>query len=539
MSSGSSACTPQREDKGFMMQVTETLNTGLKREVKILVPAEEMESKLMDRLVEAKDKVRLKGFRPGKVPVQHLRKIYGKSFMAEIVNELLSESTRTVLSDRGEKAAMQPEIVMTEDEKEAEEILAGRADFEFQLAYEIIPPIELQDVSSIKVTREVYDTPDEEVDEQVKRVAESARTYETKSGKSAEGDRITIDYVGKVDGEPFDGGSDTGANIILGTGQFIPGFEEQLVGVKAGDKKTVSVTFPSDYSAAHLAGKDAVFDVTVHEVAKPAELEINDELAKTLGLESVERLREIVRGQIESQFGALTRQKVKRQLLDALDETYKFEAPSKLVEAEFNNIWAQVTRDLESAGRTFADEDTSEEEARAEYQRLAERRVRLGLVLAEIGEKAGVQITEDELQRALFETIRRYPREQQQEAFELYRNSPEALSNLRAPLFEEKVVDHLLTQVDVTDRKVTREELLADEEADEAPEKKPAKSGSKSGGKSEAKSETKTRSETKTKTKSGSESKSDEKAEKGAAGAKSATSEKTATKKKPAAKKAE
>jgi len=464
------------------MQVTETLNSGLKREIKVVVPAGDMEARLMSRLNDARGKARINGFRPGKVPVQHLRKVYGKSFMAEVVNEILNNSTRDILSERGEKAAMQPEVTMTEDEKEAEKILAGGSDFEFQLAYEVIPAIEIQDVSGIAITRQVYDVPESEIDEQVMRVAESARSFEPKTGKASEGDRLTIDFVGKLDGVAFDGGTGSNQLLVLGSKQFIPGFEEQLVGAKAGDEKTITVTFPADYNAAHLAGKEVTFDVTVKEVAKPGELELNDEVAKSLGLESLERLREIVKGQIESQFGTLTRQKVKRQLLDALDASYKFEAPSKLVEAEFNNIWSQVTSELEQAGKTFADEETTEEEARTEYQRLAERRVRLGLLLAEIGEKAGVQITDDEMQRALFEFVRRYPANQQQEVFDFYRNNANALTSLRAPLFEEKVVDHLLTQVQVTDQKVSKEELLADDEPETTSEKsakKPAKKAAK------------------------------------------------------------
>lgn len=455
------------------MQITETLNEGLKREIKVVVPKSDMESRLVSRLGDAQGKARINGFRPGKVPLAHLRKVYGKSFMAEVVNEILNNSTRDILAERGEKAAMQPEVQMTEDEKEAEAILAGQKDFEFTVAYEVIPAIELKDVTGIKVTRQVLDLPEDEVQAQMERVAESARTYEPKKGKAEEGDRVTIDFVGKLDGVAFDGGAGTDQQLTLGSKQFIPGFEEQLVGFKAGDEKTITVTFPENYQAAHLAGKEATFDITVKEVAKPGKLEINDEVAKTLGLESAEKLTEIVRSQLESQYGALTRQKVKRELLDALDESYKFEAPSKLVEAEFNNIWTQVTNDLQQAGKTFADEDTTEEEARAEYQKLAERRVRLGLVLAEMGEKAGIQITDDEMQRALFEFVRRYPG-QEQEVYDFYRNNPSALANLRAPLFEEKVVDHLLTQVNVTDVKVSKEELLADDE-DEAGEKAEAK----------------------------------------------------------------
>jgi trigger factor len=459
------------------MQVTETLNSGLKREIKVTVPASDLEEKLLKRLSDVKDKVRINGFRPGKVPVQHLRKVYGKSFMAEVVNEILTNSTREIITGRGEKAAMQPEVKMTEDEKEADKILSGGADFEFQLAYEVIPPIELKDVSGIKVTRKVYDVPESEIDEQVKRIAESTRTYEAKDGAAEEGDRLTIDFLGKIDGEAFAGGEAKDQTLVLGLKTFIPGFEDQLVGARAGDEKVVTVTFPADYTAAHLAGKEAAFEVTVKEVARPLPLELNDETAKSLGIESLERLREVVKGQIESQYGQMTRQKVKRELLDALDAAYQFEAPSKLVDAEFDNIWLTVNRDLDAAGRTFADEETTEEAARADYRRLAERRVRLGLVLAEIGEKAGVQVADDEVQRALFDTVRSVPAAQQQQVFDFYRNNPSALANLRAPIFEEKVVDHLLTQVDVTDKHVSKEELTA-EEPDEATGK-PAKAAEK------------------------------------------------------------
>ncbi|TWG95562.1 trigger factor [Mesorhizobium sp. J18] len=472
------------------MQVTETLNSGLKREIKVTVPAKDMEARLMQRLDEAKGKVRLNGFRPGKVPVQHLRKIYGKSFMAEVVNEILSDSSSSILSDRGEKPAMQPEVKMTEDEKEAEKILAGNADFEFSLSYEVIPPIELKDFSGIKINRPVYDVPDTEIEEQVRRVTADAREYEPKKGKAELWDKVAIDYVGKVDGEPFEGGSAEDSNLILGSGQFIPGFEDQLVGVKAGEEKTVTVTFPETYPAAHLAGKEATFDVKVKEVSKPDGVEVNDDVAKKLGLESADQLREIIRGQLESQFGSITRQKAKRQLLDALDEEYKFETPSRLVEAEFENIWGQVTRDLEQAGRSFEDEDTTEEEARGEYRRLAERRVRLGLVLAEIGEQAGIQVTDEEMQRALFDAIRRYPQNQQQEIYEFYRSNPQALASIRAPIFEEKVVDHLLEKASVTDTKVTREELMADDE--EETEAKPAKKAKSTAKKTEAEPKRKT-----------------------------------------------
>ncbi|KXF77278.1 trigger factor [Paramesorhizobium deserti] len=455
------------------MQVTETLNEGLKREIKVVVPAKDLEAKLSERLENARSRVRINGFRPGKVPTAHLRKVYGKSFMAEVVNEILSETPRSVLSDRNEKSATQPEIVMTEDEKEAEKVLEGQADFVFSLNYEVLPKIEVKDVSDIAVTREIVDVSDDEVDEQVKRVASSTRSFEPKKGKAEDGDQVTIDYLGKLDGVPFDGGADTDAQLVLGSGQFIPGFEEQLIGVKAGDEKQITVTFPENYGAEKLAGKEATFDITVKEVAKPGELELNDETAKKLGIESMDRLRQVIREQIESQYGSFTRQKVKRQILDALDGQYQFEAPQKLVDAEFNNIWAQINNDLQEAGRTFEDEETTEEAAREEYRKLAERRVRLGLVLSEIGEKAGVEVTEDELQRALYDQVRRYPGQEQQ-IYEFFRRTPDAVANLRAPIFEEKVVDHLLGSIKVADKKVSKEELMAEDEAGETAAK-PAK----------------------------------------------------------------
>ncbi|OOG75614.1 Trigger factor [Ensifer sp. M14] len=458
------------------MQVIETLAQGLKRELKVVIPAKDMEARMNERLAEVKDRVKINGFRPGKVPFAHLKKVYGKSIMADLVNEIVREKPTEILSGRGEKSATQPEIAMTEDESEADKILNAEADLEFTVAYEIIPAIELKDVSGIKVTREVVEIAEDEVNEQILRIAESARTYETKKGKAANGDRVTIDYLGKVDGEAFDGGKDEDAELVLGSNRFIPGFEEQLVGVKAGDEKTITVTFPADYPAANLAGKEATFDITVKDVASAQDIEINDELATKLGLESADKLKEIVRGQIESQYGSLTRQKVKRQILDQLDELYQFDTPERLVEAEFENIWRQINTDLQQAGKTFADEETTEEEARAEYRKLAERRVRLGLVLSEIGEKAGVQVSDDELQRSLFEQLRQFPGQEKQ-ILDYFKNTPGAAASLRAPLFEEKVVDHLLSEISVTDKTVSKEELTADDEETEgkADKKAPAK----------------------------------------------------------------
>ena len=448
------------------MQVTETLNEGLKRELKIVVGKDDMDSQMNERLEQMKDQVNIKGFRKGKVPMAHLKKMYGKQAMAEIVNDYIANRTGGLLKDRDERAAQQPEISMTEDESEAEEILTAKRDFEFTMAYEVIPEINAPELEKLKIKRPVAEIDEKEVQEQIERIAESSRPYEEKKGKAADKDRITMNYLGKIDGEPFEGGADNDAKLVLGSGMFIPGFEDQLVGKKAGDETVVKVKFPDEYGAQHLAGKDAEFDVTVSMVEKPGKLEINDELAKQLGIESVEKLQEAVRGQIESQYESFTRAKVKRQVLDMLDEQTKMELPSKMVETEFTNIWAQVNNELETAGKTFEDEDTTEEKAKEEYQTLAERRVRLGLVLAEIGEKADVQISDEEMQQAVYQQVQQYPGQEEQ-ILDYLRKTPDAVAALRAPIFEDKVIDFILEKADVADETISKEELMKSDEDDE------------------------------------------------------------------------
>lgn len=445
------------------MKVTETLNEGLKREITVTIPSADMTAKRDERLVDLKDKVKINGFRPGKVPMSHVSKMYGKSVMGELVNELIDEHTKSVLAERKEKAAQQPSISMTEDEAEAEKIIDGQQDFEFKITYEVIPPFEVTDFKKLKIERPIVDVSDDEINEQIERIAESNNTYETKKGKAADKDQVTMDYLGKIDGEPFDGGADQGAKLVLGSNTFIPGFEEQLIGQKAGDELEVKVKFPDEYGAEHLAGKDAVFEVTVHEVGKPGKVAIDDKLAEGLGLENLDKLKEVVKGQVESQYGSHTRQKVKRQLLDQLDEQHQFDLPEGMVEQEFNNIWTQITGDLEQAGKSFEDEDTTEEKAKEDYMKLAKRRVRLGLVLAEIGEEAKVEVSESELQTALMEQVRQYPG-QEQEVYDFFRKNPDAIGGLRAPLFEEKVVDHILENATVKDKVVTKEELMKEDE---------------------------------------------------------------------------
>ena len=446
-----------------IMQVTETLNEGLKREIKVTVPKAVMEEKLVEKLDQLKSQVRINGFRQGKVPASHLKKVYGKQAMAEIVNEYISSQSGQVLKDRDERAAQQPQISMTEDENEAEEILSCKKDFEFSMAYEVVPEINAPELEKLKIKRPVAEITDKEVDEQVEQIAESARPYEEKKGKAAKDDRITMNYLGKIDGEAFEGGADNDAQLVIGSGRFIPGFEDQLTGKAAGDETVVKVTFPDDYGAAHLAGKEAEFDVTVIKVEKAGKLEINDELATQLGVENAEKLREAVRGQMESQYGSFTRAKVKRQILDELDEKTKMEMPEQMVEQEFNNIWGQMQSELERSGRTFEDEDTTEAKAKKEYQKLAERRVRLGLVLADIGEKVDIQVSEEEMQQAVFQQVQQYPG-QEKEVIEYFKGNPDAVAGLRAPIYEDKVIDFIMTKAQVDDETVSKEDLMKEDE---------------------------------------------------------------------------
>jgi len=449
------------------MQVTETLSEGLKREFKVTVPASELDARLSARLDSLKNEVRLKGFRPGKVPVDHLRRLFGKSTMAEIVNDVIGEVARNTISERGERAALQPDFKLSEDEKEADQVLSGKHDLTYTMTYEVLPKVELSDFKSIAVERPVAEVKDEEVDEELRKLAETTRTFTKKEGKAADGDRVTVSYVGKIDGEAFDGGTDENAQIRLGTTQLIPGFAEQIVGMAAGDEKTINVTFPENYGAANLAAKPATFDIKVKEVAGPDELKIDDELAKKLGLESLERLRGLIKQQIQNQYGNTSRLRVKRQLLDQLDERHKFELPPTMVEREFESIWREVNADLNQSGKSFADEGTTEEKAREDYRKIAERRVRLGLVLSEIGERNKIEVTDDEAQRALQAQLRQYPG-QEKALLDYYRQNPNALASLRAPVFEEKVVDYLLELVKVTDKPVSREDLMREEEDEKA-----------------------------------------------------------------------
>jgi trigger factor len=449
------------------MQVTETLNEGLKHEFQISVPASDLDAKADAKLVDLKDKVRLNGFRPGKVPVSHLKKVYGRSVMAETIDQTIRDANTQIFTERGFRLATEPKITMPTEAKEVEELLSGKTDLTYTVAIEVVPPIQLADFKSFNVEKPVVDVTDADVDEAVKRIADQSRPYTAKSegAKAENGDRVTINFKGTIDGTPFDGGTGEAIQVVIGTGQFIPGFEEQLIGLGVGEIRTLKVPFPKNYASEKLAGQPAEFETTATAVEAPGETKIDDEFAKTLGLESLDKLKEAARERLSAEFAGAIRQRVKRTLLDRLDESHKFEAPPSLVAEEFKLMWDSIKAEMESSGKTFADEDTTEEAAKEEYQKIADRRVRLGLVLSEIGEKNKISVTEDEVGRAVIERARSMPG-REKEVWDYYRNNANALAQLRAPIYEDKVVDFILELANITEKKVTREDLFKDEDGE-------------------------------------------------------------------------
>ena len=447
------------------MQVTETLSEGLKREFKVVVPAAELDAKVNERLNEIKDRVHINGFRPGKVPVAHLRKVYGRSAMAEVIETTVRDASSQIISERGLKLASEPKITMPTEEGAVEQMIAGKSDLSYSVAIEIVPPIELADFKGIKLEKPTAEVSDAEVEEGLQKLAERNRPYIAKAAgeKAANDDHVTMSFAGTVDGEPFEGGSGDDVVVHIGSGGFIPGFEEQLIGMTAGETRIVKVTFPPNYGGEKLAGKDAEFQVTAKSIEAPGETKVDEDFAKALGVESLDKLRAAIRERLEHEHAMATRQKVKRQLLDQLDKLHKFDPPPTLVNEEFDRVWSSVEDELKRSGRTFADENTTEEKARDDYRNIAERRVRLGLVLAEIGEKNNITVTEEELTRAVTEQVRQFPGQEQQ-AWEYFRKNPAAVAGLRAPIYEDKVVDFLLELANVTEKKVSREQLFKDDD---------------------------------------------------------------------------
>jgi trigger factor len=465
------------------MQITEVLTEGLHREFRIVVDAEALDAKLTGRLSEMQPKIHLKGFRPGKAPVSHLKRTLGKSLMGEIVQAAIDESSEKAIRDHELLPAVRPRIDFT---NEIESVLAGKADLEFTMKVDLMPDFQLTDLGKLEIERLVADVTDADVDEAMQRLADSERVYALKpADQTAEkGDRITIDFFGKIDGKPFDGGSAENFDLVIGSETFLKEFEDQLAGARTGEMKKISVIFPDDFGGPDIAGKNADFDVTVKALHAPMPLSMDNAFAKRFGAESMSELKERVRESVKSRFAAASRTHLKRRMLDALDEAHHFELPPIMVKVEFEGIWKQVEAELKREGKTPADEGKTEEELKVEYQSIAERRVRLGLVLSKIGQQNGLGVTDEELDRAVLARARRFPG-QEEKVVRYYRETPQAMEEIRAPLFEDKVIDFVAELAQVRDRIVDRETLFM--EPDDAAARLAAQEAQSSGEKRKSK----------------------------------------------------
>ena len=466
------------------MQVTETKSEGLSREFKVALPANEIEEKISHRLKELARTAQMPGFRPGKVPVSVLRKKYGPSVLGEVLERAVNDSSQQALAEKGLRPAMQPQIEITSFE--------DGGDLEYTIGVELLPEIKPVDFSKIKLERLIPKTDDAAMEKTLADIAaaqgDSAAIKDDRETKT--GDVLVIDFLGQVGGEEFAGGKAEGYELTLGSGTFIPGFEEQLIGVKVGDKIEVKVKFPDSYGAAELSGKDAVFDVTVNELKETVPSAIDDELAKKVGMENLEALKKSIREEQESKFNEMSRMILKRALLDELSAAHDFEIPEKLLDREFDTIWKQFEEQRKKdkdAGQ--GSEEKTDDEQKKDFREIAERRVRLGLLLSEVGRANNVQISQEDVNSQLMAEARRHPG-REKEVMEHYKNNPEAMEELSAPLYEEKVVNFILEQASITEKTATKDELIKTME-DEAAGKPKAKAGEKSKAKGKAAAEKK------------------------------------------------
>jgi len=450
------------------MQIKETTNKGLKRAYQLTIKAGDIAAKIEAEIKKIAPQVRMPGFRPGKVPANLVKKMHGEQLHAQTVNDVIRESVDQLMKDKELRPAMQPRIELGAGYEEGK-------DAEIAVELEVLPTIEAPSTDGLKLEKLVVPVSDEAVDEALQGIAGQQKSYKDapKTKKAAEGDQLIIDFVGRLGDEEFEGGKAEDAALVIGSGQFIPGFEEQLVGAKTGDKKTIKVTFPADYPAEHLAGQEAEFDITVKQVKVEGETKVDEDFAKSLGLEGLDQLKGLIRGQLEQQTAGLTRTQMKRALLDQLAAGHDFEVPEGMVNAEFDQIWAQLQQE---ASREENPQEALKEiqNERDEYRSIAERRVRLGLLLSEIGQANGVEVTAQEMSMLIQQAAQQYRPEDRQRFVDYVRQEPMAAAQLRAPLYEDKVVDFLFDQAEVTEREVTQEELEAAIEADETAEAKPA-----------------------------------------------------------------
>ncbi|MGY6694570.1 MAG: trigger factor [Roseinatronobacter sp.] len=439
------------------MQVTETLNEGLKRGYTITVTADELAAKVDEKLVEAQPEIEMKGFRKGKVPMALLKKQFGSRLLGEAMQDAVDGAMSKHFEDSGDRPALQPEVKMaSEGWKEGDDVVVN-------LNYEALPKIDAPDFSDVTLEKLVVKADDAAVQEALENLAKNAQNFDEKDGAAENSDQVTMDFEGKIDGEIFEGGAAEDFPLVLGSGQFIPGFEEQLIGVKAGDEKAVTVNFPDDYGAKHLAGKEAVFDCKIKAVKAPGEAKIDDDLAKQFGAESLDALKAQITERLEAEYAQASRAVLKRGLLDALDAKVDFDLPPSLVEAESKQIahqlWHDAQEDVDQNDHNHAEIETT-----AESDKLAVRRVKLGLLLAEIGQKAEIEVSDQEMTQAVIAQARQYPG-QERAFFEFVQKNPQMQQQLRAPIFEDKVVDHILEQTTVTEKEISKDDLQKEIEA--------------------------------------------------------------------------
>ena len=444
------------------MLIKELKAEGLNHTYAITVSKEDLADKLEAKIKEMQPQVSLKGFRPGKVPVSHIRKMYGQGIMKDVVEETINETTQKAINDNSIRPAGQPKVDLKAD---GDKVTSGTSDLEYELSVESIPDFTPVDPEKLKFTRLKHEPVAEDLAAEVAKLGEGQKSYKkkAKTAKAKKGDAVLIDFIGTVDGEAFDGGTMDGHQLVLGSGTFIPGFEDQLIGSKAGDELEVNVTFPEPYQAENLAGKDAVFSTKVIEVQAEKEAIIDDEFAQKFGLADLDALKVAVEEQYKSQLDNQSRMKLKRAILDELDKKHKFDLPPQMVEAEFSNIWTQVQSEKEAGKLDEDDSKKTDKQLEKDYRKIAQRRVRLGLVLAEMGQKHEIQITNDELQQAMVTEARQYPGQEQQ-VIEFYQKNPQAIAQLRAPIYEEKVVDLIIEKSTLTDKKVSKEILFEEDD---------------------------------------------------------------------------
>lgn len=443
------------------MELIESQAEGLSRVYRVVASAADLQARLAAKIEEVRPKMRLNGFRPGKVPPAHIRKLYGPSMMQDIINETVQKSTQEGLARENVRVASEPR---PELESDINQVIAGQQDLAFKLHVEVMPEFTPADVRSVSLVKIVAPVSEEQVETRLAELAKSSRRFAEKDGPSAEGDQVVIDFIGSIDGEAFEGGAATDASVEIGAGRFIPGFEEQLIGAAPGEERTLDVVFPDAYPVERLKGKAASFAVTVKAVKAPAETEIDEALAQDVGFESLQALRSALRDRLEQEHSAQTRLRAKRALFDKLDALHDFPLPPGMVNAEFDQIWRQLSADRDAGRLDAEDASKSEEELRIEYRRIAERRVRLGLLLAEVGRRNDVDLTQEEVREGLIAQVRRFPG-QEQSIYDLYVRNPQLMAQVRAPLYEEKVVDFMLELAQVETKTVSREELFADDEA--------------------------------------------------------------------------